>query len=132
MTHHKVESQNAGVEVSPTEVFEQLAAGRVAMAQLYDAINVVAKVVNTHDENGRIIDQRLEGQTRMRMDDLRLHVGALTVVRTGVGELELTQKRLAEYIDVQDKAVFLELDREMDEIVPKFVEGKVTSIATAL
>ena len=71
MTHHKVESQNAGVEVSPTEVFEQLAAGRVAMAQLYDAINVVAKVVNTHDENGRAVHQRLDEQPRMWMDDHR-------------------------------------------------------------
>jgi hypothetical protein len=87
MTHQQVESTNAGVETSIKEIIEQLMADRVAINQLHDAINVVAKVVNGHEENGRVIEQRLDEQARMRLDDHRLHVGALTAVRTGVGEL---------------------------------------------
>jgi hypothetical protein len=132
MIHQQVESTNTGVETSIQEVLQQLAADREAMNQLHHAITFVAKVVNGHEENGRVIEQRLDEQARMRLDDHRLHVGALTAVRTGVGELELTQQKLAGYIDSQDKAVFLEMGRKIDELVPRLVEDKVTSIATAL
>jgi len=74
MTHQQVESTNAGVETSIKEIIEQLMADRVAINQLHDAINVVAKVVNGHEENGRVIEQRLDEHARMRLDEHRLHV----------------------------------------------------------
>ena len=99
MVHLKVEHQENTAESVLKGVVEQLAADRTAIAALYGAIQTVANVVNTHDEGMTELGGRMEEQTRMRLDDHWLHIGAITHVRTGAADLEGTQKKLAEYVD---------------------------------
>ena len=89
MVHRKVEpsagaSEETTSEAMPSNVVEQLAADRAAMVQLHHAIEAVARVVNTHDEGMAVLDGRIEEQTRMRLDDHRLHMGTATHIRTVV------------------------------------------------
>ena len=111
MVHRKVEHQpDSGAEAVLRDVVEQLPADRAAMAQMYGAIQAAAKVVNKHNGGMASLDGRLEEQMRMRLDDHRPHVGALTHNRTGVGDLSRSQIKLAEHGGAQDKATYAELE----------------------
>ena len=95
MVHRKVDHPDeASAEQVLKNVVEQLAADRAAMAQMYSAIQAVAKVVNQHDEGMAALDGRLGEQTRMRLDDHRLHIGAINHVRAGVGDLVQSNTRV--------------------------------------
>ena len=99
LVHRKVEHPaEAGADEMLRSIAEQFAADRTAMAQLYGAIQAVAKVVNKHDDGMSSLEIRLEEQTRMRLDDHRLHIGAINHVRTGVGDLGRSNIKMTEYI----------------------------------
>ena len=139
MVHRKVDHEDGTAETVVKGIVEQLAADRAAIAQLYGAIQKVADVVNKHDDGFSELDKRMGEQTRLRLDDHRLHIGAMTHVRTGVEDVEATQKKLAEYIDVQNKVAYDEIDKKlegikgrMEEVVPMLVEAKFASIHGAL
>ena len=139
MVHRKVEHQDVGTEASSKNVFEQLAAERTAMAQLYEAIKTAGKGANTHGENIIALDGRLEGQTRMRLDVHRLHIGATNQARTGVEDPKGTQTKTADYVDAQHKAIFTGLEKKLQgvrgkvgETVTLLVEAKLVSSKSAL
>ena len=143
MVHRRVEYNVDTAEAVLKGVVEQLVADRTAITALYGAIQTVANVVNKHDEGMTELDSRLAEQTRMRLDDHRLHVGAMTHVRTGVeataADLEASQKKLGEYVDTAAKATYAELEKKMEEIkrrveeaIPQLVETKFASIQGAL
>ena len=105
MVHRKVEHQHgANVAAVLKDVVGQFFADLAAKAQIYGAIQAVAKVVSMHDEGMASLDGRLGEQTRVRLDDHRLHIGAINHVRTGVGDLGRSQLKLAEHVDTQDNA----------------------------
>ena len=140
MVHRKVDHPDeASAEQVLKNVVEQLAADRAAMAQMYSAIQAVAKVVNQHDDGMTALDGRLEEQTRMRLDDHRLHIGAINHVRTGVEDLARSNIKISEYVDVQDKATHAELAKKLqeihskvDEALPQIIEAKFISIKSAI
>jgi len=114
MVHRKVDHPSeASAEDVLKNVVEQLAADRTAMAQMYSAIQAVAKVVNQHGEGIVALDSRLEEQTRMRLDDHRLHIGAINHVRTGVEDLVQSNIKISEYVDKQDQATQTELAKKL-------------------
>ena len=88
MVHRKVNHEDGTAEMMVKGVVEQLAADRAAIAALYGAIQTIAGVVNKHDEGLTEMDRRMQEQTRLRLDDHRLHIGAMTHVRAGVEDLE--------------------------------------------
>jgi hypothetical protein len=140
LVHRKVEhSAEAGADEMLRSIAEQFAADRTAMAQLYGAIQAVAKVVNKHDDGMSSLETRLEEGTRMRLDDHRLHIGAINHVRAGVGDLGRSNIKMTEYIDAQDRASYTELEKKLQDIkdkvneaVPILVEAKLESIKTAV
>jgi hypothetical protein len=86
-----------------------------------------------------VLDGRIEEQTRMRLDDHRLHMGTVTHIRTGVEDLSRSQIQLAEHVDVQDKSAYLETEKKLQKIkdtvsetVPLLIEAKLTSIKGAM
>ena len=120
LVHRKVEHPaEAGTDEVLRSVVEQLAADRTAMTQLYGAIQAVANIVNKHDGDMSSLDARLEEQTRMRLDDHRLHIGAINHVRTGVEDLGRSNGKMTEYIDAQDKASYTELEKKLQDIKDK-------------
>ena len=144
LVHRKVEDAVVGDAVQTPEavlnnVVEQLAADRAAMLHLQQAIEAVARVVNTHDEGMAVLDGRIEEQTRMRLDDHRLRMGTVTHIRTGVEDLSRSQIQLAEHVDVQDKPAYLEIEKKLQtikdtvsETVPLLIEAELTSIKGAM
>ena len=140
MVHRKVEHQHgANVAAVLKDVVGQFFADLAAKAQIYGAIQAVAKVVSMHDEGMASLDGRLGEQTRVRLDDHRLHIGAINHVRTGVGDLGRSQLKLAEHVDTQDKATYVELGEKLQEIkdkvneaVPQLVGAKLISVKGAL
>ena len=50
------------------------------------------------------LEGRLEEQSRMRLDDHRLHIGAISHVRTGVEDLVNSNVKIFEYVDVSTDA----------------------------
>ena len=140
MVHRKVDHPSeANAEEVLKNVVEQLAADRTAMAQMYSAIQAVAKVVNQQGEGIVALDSRLEEQTRMRLDDHRLHIGAINHVRTGVEDLVQSNIKISEYVDKQDQATHTELAKKLqeihskvDEALPQIVEAKFISIKSAI
>ena len=140
VVHRKVEHPaEASAEAVLKNVVEQLAADRAAMIQMHGAIEAVAVVVNKHDEGMTALESRLEEQTRMRLDDHRLHVGAVTHIRTGVGDLSRSQMKLAEHVDVQSKTTWTELEKKLQDIkdkvneaVPQLIEAKLISVKDAM
>ena len=91
MVHRKVNHEDGTAEMMVKGVVEQLAADRAAIAALYGAIQTIAGVVNKHDEGLTEMDRRMQEQTRLRLDDHRLHIGAMTHVRAGVEDLDTSQ-----------------------------------------
>ena len=140
LVHRKIEHPaEAGADETLRIIAEQFAADRTAVAQLYGAIQAVAKVVNKHDDGMSSLETRLGEQTRMRLDDHRLHIGAINHVRTGVEDLGRSNMKMTEYIDAQDKASYTELEKKLQDIkdkvneaVPILVEAKLESIKTAM
>ena len=141
MVHRKIDHTSApeDSEAVLRNVVEQLAADRAAMVQLHHAIETVARVVNKHDEGMASLDGRIEEQTRMRLDDHRLHMGTVTHIRTGVEDLSRSQIKLAEHVDVQDKSMYLEIEKKLQQIkdtvsetVPQLIEAKLISIKGAM
>ena len=119
MVHRKVGHEDGTAEMVVKSVVEQLAADRAAIAQLYGAIQKIAGVVNKHDDGSSELDRRMEEQTRLRLEDHRLQIGAMTHVRTGVEDLESKQGKLAEYIDVHNKVAYDEVEKKLEAIKGK-------------
>ena len=120
MVMRKVEPKGASPEALLESLQEQVVADGAAIRQLYGAIVKIASATNTRAENGREIDRKLDEQVRMRMDDHRLHVVAMTQLRNGqdvvVQEVNESQTKFKNYIDVQDKAVILHLETKLEEV----------------
>ena len=124
MVHRRVEQPaEASAEDVLRNVIEQLTADRAAMVQMHGAIGAVALVVNTHDEGMTALGGRLAEQTRMRLDDHRLHIGPVTHIRTGVEDLSRSQIKLAEHVDVQNKSTWTELEKTLQDITDKVNEA---------
>ena len=128
MVHRKVEYEEAvgrnDAAVLPL-IAEQFAADRAASAQLYAAVQALAKAVNSHDSDLKDHDRRLDEITRMRFDDNKLQQGSLLHIRTGLEELETKAT-------AQDKYVYDLLTEKMDDMVPRLVEEKIISVKAAL
>ena len=130
LVHRKIEHTEGNADASLKDVFEQLAADRAAITQIYEAVQAVGRVVNKHNDNISALDGRLEEQTRMRLDDHRLHIGAVTHVRTGVESLESNYQKLMSHVDTQDKAVYTEIEAKLQTIQGK-VDETVSQIVGA-
>jgi hypothetical protein len=139
MVHRKVYHPADSAESTVKGVFEQLAGDRAAMVQRHGAIQAIAKAVNSHSDSIHTVEGRLEEQTRMRLDDHRLNIGALNHVRTGVEDLTRNSMKLAEHVDFQDRATYaaieaklVDIKNKVDEMVPQIVEDKLASIQGTL
>ena len=113
MVHRKIDHQDGASDASLKAVIEQLSADRTAITQLHGAIQAVARVVNNHNEGMCGLYGRMEEQTRMRLDDHRLHMATVTHIGTAVEDVGREQIRLAEHTDAQDKEIFDEPGLEL-------------------
>ena len=76
MVHRKIDHPLNDAESTVKGVLEQLSEDRAAMVQMQGAIQAIAKAVNDQNDGMHSLENRIEEQTRMRLGDHRLNIGA--------------------------------------------------------